>query len=335
MPTFQSDSEDHESWSVDDGNEGFDTEVAAETEQEKEENDGLEVEDDDVANKSDESNGNFGPQASEEVTKAAEAMSESAIQIQKEVERVNSAGDKGVARQIWKTDKAAGKNSGSLERHGMKQIGGPNLHEGSPSYAASFNLGLAQKTCEGLNPNSESVKGKPNSRKHLAKMEKSAENEVEVSRSNGQVAEAEDSVDSGKERCRNREHEAQRKEKSTTKMENNRGCEHAEETKESTEEDLPQESHGKSKEGVQIWRNERPKRAVKMRKKKISLCSSVYSKSEVVGKMKGKRRTGNQQGEGRVDPKFVVSPNGEIAGESIADSRIQNCNKAWRKKMSD
>ncbi|GKV07422.1 hypothetical protein SLEP1_g19203 [Rubroshorea leprosula] len=231
------------------------------------------VEDDDVANKSDESNGKFGPP--EEVTKAAEAMSKSAIQIQKEVERVNSARDKGVARQIWKTDKAVGKNSGSLERHGMKQIGGPNLHEGSPSYAASFNLGLAQKTCEGPNPNSKSV------------------------------AEAEDSADSGKERCRNREHEAERKEKSVTEMENNRDCEHAEETKESTEEDLPQESHGKSKEGVQIWRNERPKRAVKMRKKKISLCSSVYSKSEVVGKMKGKRRIGNQQGEGRVDPEFV------------------------------
>ncbi|GKV34367.1 hypothetical protein SLEP1_g42744 [Rubroshorea leprosula] len=306
MPTFQSDSEDHESWLVDDGNEGFATEEATETEQEKEENDGLEVEDDDVANKSDESNGNFDPQAWEEVTKAAEAMLERAIQIQKEVERVNSVRDKGVARQIWKTDKAA-----------------------------SFNLGLAQKTCEGTNPNSESVKGKPNSRKHVAEMEKSAENEVEVFRSNKQVAEAVDSADSGKERCRNRDHKAERKEKSAMVMESNRGCEHAEETKDSTEEELPQESHGKSKEGVQIWRNERPKRAVKMRKKKISLCSSVYSKSEVVGKMNGKRRTDNQQGEGRVDPEFVVSPNGEIASESIADSGIQNCNRAWRKKMSD
>ncbi|GKV49720.1 hypothetical protein SLEP1_g56454 [Rubroshorea leprosula] len=189
MPTFQSDSKDHESWSVDAGNEGFDSEEAAETEQEKEDNDGLEVEDDVVANNSVESNGNFDPQALEEGTKAAEAMSVTSIQIQKEDERVNSAGDKGVAWQIGKMDTVAskydGKNAGSLERHGMKQMGRPNSHEGSPSYAASYHLGLAQEKCKGPNPSAESIKGKPNSRKQLAESGKCAEKEVEASRSNG------------------------------------------------------------------------------------------------------------------------------------------------------
>ncbi|GKV11753.1 hypothetical protein SLEP1_g22977 [Rubroshorea leprosula] len=158
MPTFQSDSEEHESWSVDDGNEGFDTKEAAETEKKKEVRDGLEVEDDDVANKCDEPNSNCGPQASEEVMKDAETMSKSVIQIQNEIERVNSAGDKREARQIRKTEMAAGnyvgKTVGPKERNGMKQIGGLNLQEGSPSYAASFNMGLVQKTSDGPNPNS-------------------------------------------------------------------------------------------------------------------------------------------------------------------------------------
>ncbi|GLU04826.1 hypothetical protein SLE2022_219560 [Rubroshorea leprosula] len=139
-------------------------------------------------------------------------MSVTSIQIQNEDERGNSAGDKGVARQIGKKDKAAGKyageNSGPLERHGTKQMGGPNSHEGSPSYAASHNLGLAQEKYKGSNPSSESVKGKPSSRKHSVETGKCAKKEVEVSRSNGQMAEAEESEDSGNKRCRNKELEA-------------------------------------------------------------------------------------------------------------------------------
>ncbi|GLT99902.1 hypothetical protein SLE2022_173060 [Rubroshorea leprosula] len=257
-------------------------------------------------------------------------MSDNAFQFQKAIKGVNSAGDKWEARQTWKTEmvagKYAGKISGPKERNGTKQIGGPNMQEGSPSYATSSNMGLAQKTIEGTNPNLENVKEKPNSSQHVAEMKEIVENEMEVSGSNGQVAEIEDSSDNGKERCRNREHEIERKENSETEKENIRDSELAEESKESKEEDLPREAHEKNKKEAQIWRKGRSKKSIKMRKKKISLFSLVYSKSKAVGKglqkIKGRRSSSNQQGGGKVDSKFVASPNGEIASESIVDSRI-------------
>ncbi|GLT38048.1 hypothetical protein SLA2020_238070 [Shorea laevis] len=197
--------------------------------------------------------------------------------------------------------------------------------EGSPGYAASSNMGLAQKTSEGTNPNPKSVKEKPNGREHVAEINEISENEVEESRSNGQMTETEDSSENEEEWCRNNEQEVERKEKSVIEMENIRDSELVEELKESKEV-LTREAHGKKEEGAQIWRKGRPKRPIKMRKTKISLCSSVYSKSEAVGegvkKIKGRRKSGNQQGEGKVDPEFVASPNGEIAGESIVDSEI-------------
>ncbi|GLT26478.1 hypothetical protein SLA2020_015400 [Shorea laevis] len=199
MPNFQSDSKEHESWSVDDGNEGFHTEEAAETEQEKAENDGMEIEDDDMANKRFESNGNFGSQASEDVMKTAEAMSVSAIQFQKKTEGVNSAKDKWEAQQSWKAEMAADRCAGMIfgpkersgtkqvrmifgpkERSGTKQVGGPIMQEGSPSYAASSNIGLVQKLIKGTKLNAESVKEKPNSSEYVAEMKKISENEVEI-----------------------------------------------------------------------------------------------------------------------------------------------------------
>ncbi|GLT36633.1 hypothetical protein SLA2020_109980 [Shorea laevis] len=150
MPTFQSESEDNESWSVDDGSMGFDIEEVAETEQQKEENVGVEVEDDEVASKKSGSNGNMWSQASGNGRKNAQAMSDSAFQIQKVTEGVSSVGDKGVARQTRKmeksTNKSAGKKRGPKEGSETKQPGGPNVQECSPSCVASFNLGLGQKS---------------------------------------------------------------------------------------------------------------------------------------------------------------------------------------------
>ncbi|GKV43651.1 hypothetical protein SLEP1_g50915 [Rubroshorea leprosula] len=240
-------------------------------------------------------------------------MFDNAFQFQKAIEGVNSAGDKWEAQQTWKTEmvvaKYTGKISGPKERNETKHIGGPNMQEGSPSYAASSNMGLAQKTIEETNPNPKNV------------------------------AETEDRSNNGKKRCKNREHKIERKENSETEKENIKDNELAEESKESKEQDLPREAHRKNKKEAQIWRKRRSKKSIKMRKKKISLCSLVYSKSKDVGeglqKIKGKRSTNNQHGGGKVDSEFVASPNGEIAGESIVNSGIQNCNRAWRKKMSD
>ncbi|GKV51770.1 hypothetical protein SLEP1_g58395 [Rubroshorea leprosula] len=84
---------------------------------------------------------------------------------------------------------------------------------------------------------------------------------------------------------------------------------------------------------------QRSKEGVKQRKKKIWLCSSVYLKARKTGEgiQSGKRceRQNMKPKKGKGVPKFMVSPDGEVAGESVGDSGIENCNRALRKQLQN
>ncbi|GKU90507.1 hypothetical protein SLEP1_g4496 [Rubroshorea leprosula] len=73
------------------------------------------------------------------------------------------------------------------------------------------------------------------------------------------------------------------------------------------------------------------------RKKKIRLCSSVYLKArsaeDGMQRRKNRGRQNKKPKEGMTEPKFIASPNGEIAADSVGDSGIQNCNRALRKQL--
>ncbi|GKV45492.1 hypothetical protein SLEP1_g52564 [Rubroshorea leprosula] len=65
--------------------------------------------------------------------------------------------------------------------------------------------------------------------------------------------------------------------------------------------------------------------------------NSVYLKSrsaeEGIQRGKNRGRQNKKPKEGMTEPKFIASPYGEIAGESVEDSGIQNCNRALRKQL--
>ncbi|GKU99314.1 hypothetical protein SLEP1_g12182 [Rubroshorea leprosula] len=67
------------------------------------------------------------------------------------------------------------------------------------------------------------------------------------------------------------------------------------------------------------------------------MCRSVYAKSRAVGMgpklKKGRRKQGKQDAEGRSEPSFLPGSKGKIAGDSVGDSGIQNCNRCLKKQM--
>ncbi|GKV09853.1 hypothetical protein SLEP1_g21292 [Rubroshorea leprosula] len=84
---------------------------------------------------------------------------------------------------------------------------------------------------------------------------------------------------------------------------------------------------------------QRSKEGVSKRKKKIHLCSSVYLKARKTGEgiQRGKRceRQKTKPVKGTGVPEFIVCPDGKVAGESVGDSGIQNCNRALRKQLQN
>ncbi|GKV11938.1 hypothetical protein SLEP1_g23150 [Rubroshorea leprosula] len=73
----------------------------------------------------------------------------------------------------------------------------------------------------------------------------------------------------------------------------------------------------------------------KKSKRRIRSCSLVYSKEGFTQQFWQERRgrRGRRRGfvENRAQPGFVASPTGEVAGESIGDNCIQNCNRSIKK----
>ncbi|GKV23016.1 hypothetical protein SLEP1_g32806 [Rubroshorea leprosula] len=103
------------------------------------------------------------------------------------------------------------------------------------------------------------------------------------------------------------------------------------------EADLFWKGHEIDEARLQKWMKDRSESKPMKKKKKISLCSTVYRKSANAGR--GRRRTEGRgkisktQMGGRTEPKFLASPIDEIADDAIGDSGIQNCNRILQKQM--
>ncbi|GKV15863.1 hypothetical protein SLEP1_g26605 [Rubroshorea leprosula] len=103
------------------------------------------------------------------------------------------------------------------------------------------------------------------------------------------------------------------------------------------EADLFWKGHEIDEARLQKWMKDRSESKPLKKKKKISLCSTVYRKSAHAAR--GRRRTEGRgkisktQMGGRTEPDFLASPIDEIADDSIGDSGIQNCNRILQKQM--
>ncbi|GKV25593.1 hypothetical protein SLEP1_g35004 [Rubroshorea leprosula] len=131
------------------------------------------------------------------------------------------------------------------------------------------------------------------------------------------------------------------KSKSDSEMENSRERKAAlscseDDQKQEDKGDLNGQERASASDQVQICM-QRSKEGVIQRKKKIRLCSTVYLKARKTGEriQSGNRRERKKKKveKGQGVPKFMVSPEGEVAGESVGDSGIENCNRALRKQL--
>ncbi|GKV45749.1 hypothetical protein SLEP1_g52800 [Rubroshorea leprosula] len=75
----------------------------------------------------------------------------------------------------------------------------------------------------------------------------------------------------------------------------------------------------------------------KRRKMRLRSCKFVYLQEASVQRKqcrnKRQGRRSKQPTGGQILPDFIASPNGEIVGESVGDSGIQNCNRSIKRKM--
>ncbi|GKV42304.1 hypothetical protein SLEP1_g49718 [Rubroshorea leprosula] len=285
LPHFQSDSEEHESWSIGSETEDYGCEKAVEEDQGIDISRELELEDDDV----DRDRGTLG------------GMSHSHVQQEEEetVERVadslecfqNSNGElirkteERVVQEAGGDDMTEVSNEGRSKRLGLEKktnLGHrrqPTSHTSSPNLVISTNMGLGisrPHQTEGVNSSSA--------------------NKSEYSGNRGSatvVSEEEMGDHDGQDRA--------------------------------SKEDLMKRTK-RGKEGFS-----------QKRKKKIRLCSSVYltSRSADAGLQRGKNRgrQNKKPKEGKMEPKFIASQDGDIAGGSVGDSGIQNCNQVLRKQL--
>ncbi|GKV45755.1 hypothetical protein SLEP1_g52805 [Rubroshorea leprosula] len=83
------------------------------------------------------------------------------------------------------------------------------------------------------------------------------------------------------------------------------------------------------------WMRVMPKQSKQKRKKKVKACSVIYKRSlplEVRNhKKKGRGRSGSSQAEEEETSKGCQSTSISVAGGSVGDSGIQNCNRRWNK----
>ncbi|GKV44172.1 hypothetical protein SLEP1_g51378 [Rubroshorea leprosula] len=82
-------------------------------------------------------------------------------------------------------------------------------------------------------------------------------------------------------------------------------------------------------------------RIIKRKGQRVRKCSSIYLKSSELGgdvrrcRSRGTGRLNRESGVRRSLPVFAPSPNGKIAGGSVGDSEIHQCNKALKKKLQN
>ncbi|GKV34438.1 hypothetical protein SLEP1_g42813 [Rubroshorea leprosula] len=91
--------------------------------------------------------------------------------------------------------------------------------------------------------------------------------------------------------------------------------------------------------GIEEWIKKQREEGSTKKKRRIKMCRSVYAKSRAVGMgpklKKGRRKQCKQDAEGRSEPSFLPRSKGKIAGDSVGDSGIQNCNRCLKKQMKN
>ncbi|GLU08672.1 hypothetical protein SLE2022_255710 [Rubroshorea leprosula] len=93
----------------------------------------------------------------------------------------------------------------------------------------------------------------------------------------------------------------------------------------------------KDKGRVEVWINKQIMESAKGKRRKARSCSSVYRCTEEIGrgstrKINGKKRN-MQRSAGTKAPEFMPNPDGKVAGGSIGDSGILNCNRSIKKQL--
>ncbi|GKV31918.1 hypothetical protein SLEP1_g40572 [Rubroshorea leprosula] len=151
IPTFQSDSDEHESCSVDNEKEEHDLEEALEEEHDKARDGSTELEDVDMDNYSKESNNRLLLKAIQTEEKSTEAVLDSLEQFQVQIDVENKGGVERVARELGyfevsqDVDEVNGKKLGPNEQEETRQSEEPNKKDESPQYEESTNMGLIDK----------------------------------------------------------------------------------------------------------------------------------------------------------------------------------------------
>ncbi|GKV53163.1 hypothetical protein SLEP1_g59701 [Rubroshorea leprosula] len=90
---------------------------------------------------------------------------------------------------------------------------------------------------------------------------------------------------------------------------------------------------------LEDWMSKQMGKMAKKKRRKVRKCSSLYSNIgvQVIG-AEGRRGRGKQSMQPtkrKLAPKFLPNPNGLVAGDSIGDRNIQNCNRFLKKKMQN
>ncbi|GKV27153.1 hypothetical protein SLEP1_g36356 [Rubroshorea leprosula] len=87
-------------------------------------------------------------------------------------------------------------------------------------------------------------------------------------------------------------------------------------------------------------RGKKGKREKKRKRKRTKLCSSVYQRATFLGRLnqkkkgKAKARPRQPEAQGKKIPEFVPCASNPIAGGSVGDSGIENCNRILKKQPS-
>ncbi|GLT95915.1 hypothetical protein SLE2022_135680 [Rubroshorea leprosula] len=298
FPAFQSDSEEHETWSTENEWENQEADIVEVYEQASGNN--TQVEDDDVAEGQEWEKVKLRKQAKRENEKRVDTVEDSLEHFQNlnEIEtRLGVEKEVQIQRSVTvsgKRDKEEGEQLGLSEQPGRKQ--------------GDIHLGLEEQS-------SVNHEGKPNT--HIEK------------------SDGEESTNAGRTQL-----QKMTENKSPAIIEDLSGSKEAALVNKVTEDKDPFWRGYEREQGyIEEWVSRRAGESRKKKNRKIKLCRSVYAKSRVVGAdAKQKKRHGKQsmqEAERRTEPKFLASPNGKIAGGSVGDSGIQNCNRGLKKQMQN
>ncbi|GKV02944.1 hypothetical protein SLEP1_g15318 [Rubroshorea leprosula] len=285
IPHFQSESEEHESWSLESETEDYVWEKAVEQEQGSGIPMELELEDDDVKGSRGELGGMSQSHVQDKEEETVEKVADSLECVQISNGKVDRKAEGRVAQEARSEERVESSKEGRKMRPGFKKKINLGRRRQPTSYESSPNQANSSSMRPGI------------CRPHQAEGAKSTSvNKSGNSRNKGSASTAskEEKEDLGGQDTVSKENQ----------MKRTKWC----------KEGFPQQ-----------------------RKKKICLCSLVYIKARSAEEGKQRRKNRGRQNkkstEGMAEPKFIASPNGEIAGDSVGDSGIQNCNRALRKQL--